>query len=339
MKTIKIKNHYTANPLYIMLFALTLTVMSCDTNDDNAVTNTPPTVQEFNVIRQIALDNLTQNFQINTANGTTTWTSAKGVELDINPSCLTLNGNPVTGLIDIEYVEIFDGGNMITTNKPTMGLMGNGDKSLLISGGEFFINATQGGVQLELTCPMTVIVPTSLTNPGGDQEMTLWNGVFDDNGNLTWEEIPEDPAGTGNGNVFIEGDGANAVYYAYFDSFGWTNVDRFYSDPRPKTTILVDVPNGYDNTNSAVYLHYDGEGNALANLDTYDENTGLFSEHYGQIPIGLACHIIFATESDGQWRYAIKGVTITANTTYSFTLSETTVGTEQQLIDAINNLP
>jgi hypothetical protein len=323
--------------LFFSLLASSLFFISCSDDDNSPSNNDIPSALEFLSLQNNALENLTQTFEFDASDGAVSFTSSKGVTVYLNTNCIEYQGVAISGTFEVEFIEIFDGGNMITTNKPTMGLMGNGDKSLLISGGEFFINATQGGVQLELTCPMTVIVPTSLTNPGGDQEMTLWNGVFDDNGNLTWEEIPEDPAG--NGNIFVEGQGSSATYYAVFNNFGWTNVDKFYSDAGPKTTILVDVPNGYDNTNSAVYLHYDGEGNALANLDTYDENTGLFSEHYGQIPIGLACHIIFATESDGQWRYAIKGVTITANTTYSFTLSETTVGTEQQLIDAINNLP
>ena len=128
-------------------------------------------------------------------------------------------------------------------------------------------------------------------------------------------------------------------YYPLLNNFGWTNVDRFYSDPNPKTTILVSAPTGYGNQNSAVYLHYDGLGNGLAQLDTYDDDTDLFSEHYGQVPIGLACHIIFITEDNGQWRYAIKSVTITANAIYSFTLSETVVGSETQLIAAINTLP
>lgn len=122
-----------------------------------------------------------------------------------------------------------------------------------------------------------------------------------------------------------------------FGSFGWTNVDKFYSDPRPRTTILAAVPTGYDNTNCAIYLSYDGEGqNALAKLDTYNSTTLQFSEHYGQIPIGLACHVIFATEDNGNWRYAIKAVTVAAGDVYTFTLAETTVGTEAQLVAAIN---
>jgi hypothetical protein len=65
----------------------------------------------------------------------------------------------------------------------------------------------------------------------------------------------------------------------------------------------------------------------------------LFSEHYGQIPIGLNCHIIFATEENGNPRYAIKQVTISAGAVYNFTLSETTVVTQAQLTAAINALP
>jgi len=103
--------------------------------------------------------------------------------------------------------------------------------------------------------------------------------------------------------------------------------------------ILAEAPNGYDFENSAVYLHYDGEASTLAKLDTFNDATNQFSEHYGQIPIGLECHVIFVTEEDGQWRYAIKGVTIAANDVYTFTLSETTVGSQAQLVAAINALP
>ena len=335
MKTIQLKKLYAAKPLFVMLFALTLTFMSCDSNDDNDAANTPPTAQEFKAIRQIALDNLTQNFQINVANGLTTWTSAKGVELDMNPACLTLNGNAVTGLIDVEYVEIFDGGEMLVTNKTTMGKLPNGDMAMIITGGAFYINATQNGQQLALGCGMNLRIPANLTAP--DPNMILWDGTINEAGDLIWE-VQDNPA-TGQGGVFLEGTGANPIYYAFFSSFGWTNVDRFYNHTGPKTQILASVPSGYDYENSAVYLHYDGEGNALAKLDTYDVTTKLFSEHYGQIPVGLACHIIFASEDNGQWRYAIKSVTISENAVYSFTLSETTVGSEAQLTAAINALP
>lgn len=315
----------------------TLALTSCSSDDNNNNSETPATAAEFNGIRDIALESLTQDFQFNAEEGSHTFTTAKGVQLTINGNCLTLNGNPITGQVDIEYVEVFDGGDMLTTDKTTMGRLPNGDMAMLVSGGEFYINAKKNGQQLDITCPMQLIIPASLTG-GIDNDMTLWTGTRDEDGNTDWDEQDENTAGA-NGGVFGEGQGANAAYYAFLNDFGWTNVDRFYSDPNPKTTILASAPTGYNFENSAIYLHYDGLGSSLAKLDTYDSNTGLFSEHYGQIPIGMPVHIIFVTEDNGQWRYAIKAVTISANATYSFTLGETTVGTQAQVTAAINALP
>ena len=320
--------HSILGALILILFTI-----SCSNSDKG---NSLPTAAEFNNIKTAALTSLTQNFQFNTANGSASFTSVKGVMLTISASALTLNGNPVTGLVDLKYIEIFDGGNMLATGKHTMGKMPDGKRSMLLSGGEFYINATQNGQQLELNGSITLGIPTNLTDDnGGNPDMTLWNLVENDS---VWAVAEPNPLGE-NG-VFIEGQGAIfSNYYAFVGNFGWTNVDCFYNDVRPKTTILVSVPDGYDNLNSAVYLHYDGNGNALAKLDTYDNVTELFSEHYGQIPIGLNCHIIFATEENGKPRYAIKQVTISAGAVYNFTLSETTVVTQAQLTAAINALP
>jgi hypothetical protein len=316
-----------------LLFLAIISFVSCDNNDSDSNNLVIPTSgAAFKGISEKGVKKNTQNFTITAGTGAVTLTSAKGVKLTINGDCLTKNGNPVTGIVDIEYIELFDKGNMLITNKPTMGVMPDGKKNLLISGGEFFIKATQGGVELKTSCNMNLIVPTNLTG-GINNAMTLWTGVIDERGELAWEVPKVDAAGNG-GKGGVQGEGNN--YYVTFGNFGWTNVDRFYSDPRPKTTILADAPDGYDNNNSAIYLSYDGEGqNALAKLDTYTP-AGLFSEHYGQIPIGLACHVIFVTEDSGQWRYAIKAVTVAANDVYTFTLAETTVGTEAQLVAAIN---
>lgn len=316
------------------LFLGTIAMVSCtneNTTDDNEIPNVPATATELKEVRTEALTKLKQTFTINEP-GTITLTSAKGVKILINRDYLRKNGVAVTGIVNIEYVELFDKGRMLVANKPTMGLTTDGKKNLLISGGEFYIKATQDGVALETLANITLLVPGSLTG-GLETGMTLWTGNLEDPENLVWKNAA-DATGTNGGKGGVQGEGGN--YYVSFGNFGWTNVDKFHNDSRPKTTILADVPEGYDNTNSAIYLSYDGEGqNALAKLDTYTA-AGLFSEHYGQIPIGLACHVIFATEDNGQWRYAIKAVTVTAESVYTFTLAETTVGTEEQLIAAIN---
>ena len=335
-RTLKNQNGFYKTILVLTLVTSLLT--SCEKNDDNNCDGNcdpRPTATEFTALKEDALSAITQNFQLTVANGQTTFTSANGVEIDINPNCLTLNGNAITGVVEIKYIEVFDSGSMLVTDKTTMGMTLTGDMAMLISGGEFYINATQNGQQVDLTCGMNLRIPANLTAPEND--MILWNGTIDAEGNIDWREQP-DPVGQG--GVFLEqGANGNGTYYAFFNNFGWTNVDKFYNFTGPKTQILATVPSGFNFGNSAVYLHYDGEGNALAKLDTYDAATGQFSEHYGQIPVGLACHIIFATEENGQWRYAIKPVTISANAVYNFTLAETVLGTEAQLVAAINALP
>ena len=316
----------------IVLSAVLFT--SCDENNDNDYNVDRATAAEFSNIKDAALEGITQNFQFNAEDGWTSLTSENGVTIGLNGNSLTLNGNPVTGPVDLEFVEIFDKGTMLVTNKPTMGIMSNGDKALLLSGGEFFINATQNGANLDLGSNIELIIPAKLTGEI-DTEMILWEGNIDDNGDLAWDEIDREEQANADAGLFVE----EETYYAYFGSFGWTNVDRFYNDPREKTTILVAVPEGYDNTNSAVYLSYDGEGNSLAKLDTYDAGTKLFSEHYGQIPIGLECHVIFTTEESGNWKYAIQAATIVENGVITISESETSVVTEAQLITAMQALP
>ena len=317
----------------IGLLALATIIFTSCTDNENT-TAIPPTAAAFKGITQSGIKKNTQNFTATAGAGVITLTSAKGVVITLNGNALTKNGNPVTGAIDITFIELFDKGNMLITNKPTMGVMPDGKKSMLKSGGEFFIKASQGGVDLVSIGGIQLKVPVNLTGTM-DTEMLFWAGDTTDPENLAWVN-PRNAAGTGgqkDGNVGF----GQTSYNVSFGSFGWTNVDKFYSDPRPRTTILAAVPLGYDNTNCAIYLSYDGEGqNALAKLDTYNPITKQFSEHYGQIPIGLQMHVIFATEDNGNWRYAIKAVTVAANDVYTFTLAETTVVTEAQMVAAIN---
>ena len=318
----------------LLVTALIFTSCKNDDNDNIVVADDidavySPTSTDFKNLRDAALEDHTQTATFNAEDGIT-FTSNNGTQLYIAGNCLSLNDNAVTGQVDLEFVELFDKSNMITTNKPTMGFDG-GDKKALQSGGEFFINVTQNGVNLEHNCTMSLIVDGNLTG-GTENDMTLWEGIIDANEDIAWREQAD---GTAENGLFAE---ANQ-YYAQFGDFGWTNVDRFYSDPRPKTSLQVKVPGEYDNENAAIYLSYDGEENLLAFLDSYDANTGIFTEHYGQIPVGLEMHVIFVTEENGQWRYGIMGVTVAANDLYEFELIDTQLGTEAQLVAAIEALP
>lgn len=320
----------------VLLVMIVFTSCSKDNNDveEQVVRSTP---EAFSNIRAEALAGITQTFQFNADDGVASFTSENGVNITINGSCLTLNGNAVSGQVDLEFVEIFNKGTMLTTNKPTMGVLPNGDKLLLISGGEFLVEVTQNNMPIQTNCGFQLTIPADLTG-GADNDMTLWTGVDDDcdgdDCDLAWVENNKENT-TGDEGIAIQG----SQYYAFVNNFGWTNVDRFYNDPRPKTTIQVKAPEGYNQTNSGVYLSYDGEDSGLAKLDIYDEDLNVFSEHYGQIPIGLECHVIFVTEEDANWKYAIKAVTIAENGIITITDDETAIVSEGGLVTLINDLP
>lgn len=327
-------------PIRISLFLaafFSLSLSSC--NHDDIPTPTPvnviPSPEAFNALHEATLDELTQHFQINAGDSWTTLTSENGVTVDISGPSLTLNGNPVTGTVDVEYIEIFDAGTMAAANKSTMGRKPNGDKAMLLSGGQLYINVTKNGQQLDPHASFWVTIPTALTaSEDIGNDMSLWTGIVADtlggNNNIVWDELDSNANPQGQNFVMMKGN----AYMVSFGNFGWTNVDCFYSDPRQKTTLLADVPDGFNPNNCHLYLSYDGKGNGLAQLDTYTAE-GYFTEHYGQIPVGLQCHAIFITESNGQYRYAIKPVTIAENGIINFTIAETTVGTAAQLGAAI----
>ena len=313
----------------ILLCSLALVGISCTKEDVDPIPENPfvpPSAVQFNNLRKIALAHHTETVSFNAEDGVS-FISNDGAQINIPAGCLMDNGNPVTGEVELTFIDLYARNDMAATNKPTMGLMPNSDKAMLISGGEFFIEVKQNDVHLEMSCTYQLVVPVDNTG-GEDPEMLLWTEIIDDDGNLTWEENE-------NMELFAQG----ASYFVFGNEFGWTNIDRFYSDPRPKTTMKVKVPEGFDFDNSAVYLSYDGEPNALAQLDAYDSNTKIFSEHYGQIPIGLEAHIIFATAEGDNWRYAIQAVTISANQVYTFTMEDTQVNTYENLVAAINALP
>jgi hypothetical protein len=315
-----------------------------DTNGDlNPVGNGPKVVkaEDFKKLEDNALKSMIQTFSMAADETEKTFVSEKGVIITVNRDDLEINGEPATGELEFELIEIFKGGAMAVSGMHTMGLREDGKMGVLESGGELrFIGKAKSGeakCNLKAGAVINVQIPTELTGEA-QLDMKLWDFRED----IAVEGLAERKEGWDvkkNERVGVDGKEGQLSYYFPLKDFGWTNVDRFYSDPREKTQILVAPPTTYDNTNSAVYLHYDGMGNALARLDTFDTATNLFSEHYGLIPVGLACHIIFVTEANGQWRYGIKGVTIAANATYGFTLAETQTATQAQVEAAINALP
>ncbi|MHA7055909.1 hypothetical protein ACWGOQ_0001715 [Aquimarina sp. M1] len=310
---------------------------SCSSNDDNDII-----IEQ--VLDGIALEteiqeNREEALQAFTLNdGTGEVYGEEGTILYFPPgSIVDQNGDPVTGNVNIELIEIYDKAKMLLTKMPTNGKRPNGDVETLVSAGEFFINATQNGEQLALANAFQLFAPSDEF----DEDMRLFNGQDNDcdGDDLACDIVWEEDEQGGLEPMQREGPNGEGVsgYGGFLSNFGWTNLDRWYNYEGPKTILYVDVPEGFDNTNSNVYVSYDGEPTALALLDIYNPDTGLFSEHYGLIPIGLEVHIIFVSVQDDQYVYAIQGTTIEED--HVEVISAITTGTEAALVALINDLP
>lgn len=296
---------------------LTFFLQSCNKDEYEVINNveTIPTSQDLKNLFNTKLTSLTENITFD-ASTTLNYTSPKGVQMSIDGSCLRKNGNPVVGEVNVKYIEIFDKGNMLTSNKATLGNL-SGNKELLYSGGEFYIQASQDNVNLTLSCPISLNVPTSLT--GGPQPgMQPFTGTIDSNGDLSWDLATSF-------DLVLNTQTAMPVYAALIPSFGWFNCDRYSSYVGPKTTITAQVPAGYG-ANSSIFLTVKTFPNALG-------------KSYGQFPVGLDCYLIFVTEKDGKFRYAIKPQILNTNHQVTFSLSETTIATAAELTAIINALP
>ena len=271
---------------------------------------------------------------------------AQGTKVHFPPNAFGINGVPVTGNVTVQLIEIYNKAAMLLNNKSTLGQKLNGDKEALKSAGEFFIAANQGATNLELLTYAT-ITSREINPADADGAMQIFRtGPLDDDcdgidDDCDWVEADENNDGINDTPEIRDGkntDGGSYVTYGFdVSAFGWTNLDRWYSFTGPKTEIFVDVPKGYNGTNCAVYLSYDGEPTALAKMDIWDTATEMFTEHYGLIPIGQQVHIIVVTEIDGQLHYAIQGTTVVNN--HIETISSLSPITQSALETLINALP
>lgn len=316
MKTTKLNFTVPNNSKYVIqllsiiaaFFMLSLTSCKSDENEQQQEKQADGVAlnNRFKENRQDAV----QEFILDASIGGTI-TGSQGTRVNFPPNAIGLNGAPVTGNITVELVEIYTKSGMVLQNMSTKGKKPNGDEEALNSAGEFFVNARQNGNQLE------ILNPINIDSRGVDPADWIQMNVFRAGNNLQdtdlWEEADENNDGHLDFAEPREGEGTVGamVLFSNFEisSFGWSNLDRWYNFTGQLTDLFVDVPAGYDDTNCAVYLSYDGE-TGLARMDTWDSSQEMFTEHYGRIPVGQEVHFIMLAEIGGVMHYAIQPATI-----------------------------
>jgi hypothetical protein len=186
--------------------AILLSAISCDNEKDE----TPAQVIDGEALLENFDDNveeLKQEFTISAVDGGTV-TGEQGTKITFYSNAfLTQQGTPVTGNVTIDLVEIFKKSDMLLTRKPTNGKKPDGTVITLISGGEFFVNATKDGAQLKLSSGFLLTAPVDNTG-GADDGMFIFNGVEKCNGDdckVEWQQ------GQNRVEVGQKGQGASGV--------------------------------------------------------------------------------------------------------------------------------
>jgi len=236
---------------------------------------------------------------------------------------VTLSGAPVSGTVDIELIEILNKSEMILSNKATMSTGG-----LLVSGGELFVNAKQGGSQLKFAPGKSadVVLPTDPAPPA----MDLFVGSNEaDVADLVWTPVTT-PVTVGFDSASFSTDN----YKFQIDSCQWINCDFFRNDPAPRTGVNIALSSDHSQENTAVYISVDGE-NAVANLYSFAGNT-FSTPSFSYFPIGTAVTIIVISDFDGDMHAAFISTTIVAGHTENVTVSAITLA---DLQSQLNNLP
>lgn len=309
------------------MLGVTLATVSCkkDEPTTDPTTGDPtvnPSAQQLGAFFSANTANEVQQFTID-ATTPGSITGSKGTVINFSGSSFeTSTGAIVTGNVDIELIEIFSKADMIQLNKPTMANNPSGGLAPLISGGEFKITASKNGEELSLRDGFNYFVTVPAAN-GIDPNMEIFYGT-DDTDTIIWNQAD---------SSVIWGQGNQ--YSAYFDSLDWVNLDYFMNQGGAQTTVQVEVPQGFNNQNCALFISFDGL-NSLAML--YNANGNVFTSAPSYtLPVGLDVHFVALSFINNEPHVAIVSAQLTSN--HYEVIQQLTQTTTGQLETDLFNLP
>ncbi len=300
--------------LFIVL-AFVFVVSSCKKDNETDPVNADPIT--YTSVREFLSGNEkpTQVYFINGSSGGV-FTSSQGTEVNIPAQAfVTQSGSPVTGIVTIQFNDLFRKSDMLLADKPTTTTFG----TPLKSGGEFFIKALQNGAPVLLANGknIEVALPAALT--GGMDSVNIQEPfilINDSASQLAWAP---DPGAT----VFY--DAGNYVYSMYqfsspADSGTWCNSDNSsFFDAYPQVQLTFETANVTD-YDVELFLVFK---NIASMVHVYPNwfNSGEYK--YSYAPQGLQCTLVALGLKNGILYSAFKTITITQSLTVNYTFTPT----------------
>ncbi|MCC2545387.1 hypothetical protein LJY25_02940 [Hymenobacter sp. BT175] len=265
---------------------------------------------------------------------TNSFTTAKGARLTVQPNTFVLpDGRPLpAGPVQLEFREIQDKGEMVLSGTPTVS---NG--SLLESGGEFFLKATQAGVKLRAKRAMniTLLMPAGLSSSSGMMMFSAnLNGVMADSmqqGGFNWQPwqsggldstfvigTPVPLPGTPQVGSFRIQLGTGLFQR---DSMNWFNCDRFVNVTQPRTTVTVMVAGDQPSPqNTRVFLVFNSLNGAM---QCYQTSSPFRFVTYN-VPTTMSVTAVVMRAYQGKFYFGKQTAVVAPGQTFAPTLTEMT---------------
>ena len=323
--------------LFVIALIFSVVLVACKKEDPEVIVLPPidnPTPTSS--ISTFFDNNLESEIQIFTVNPSTNYmiTGINGTTLFFNANTFEdMNGNTVSGPIEIEMIETQSNKEMLLWNRPTTTTNGQ----LLVSGGIVYVNVSQGGNQLSINdnAPIQASVPSN-----NYIAMDYFTGSEDNDGRFGWELDDADTVITNTADTTNWNPNGGGLFTFDFtiDSIGWINCDYFYGTGDPLTGVQVELPDTFNGSNSAVFIYYSNL-NSVASLWDSDED-GVFDlgSTYAT-PIGQNISFVVISEINGSFYYTIVNATI-VNGHYEIISSTDMMGPvpSTDILNAINAL-
>lgn len=260
---------------------LILGLFSCKKDEETPDTGQVGSSSETKVSEYLnSREKSAETFTITTTS-TQSVTTAEGTQVTIPANAFTdLNGNPVSGEVTFKVTDIYKKSDMIKSQKPTIS-----DGQVLISGGEFNFSAqTSTGETLKLDEGVYISVQTPVSSEDADNDMQLFIGEEDENGDFNWDEAFGDSLST-----------ANRSYFFNIDSLTWINIDKFYD--ATNTTLTINLSDGAVTNKAVTYVVFHNINSVIIVSETKstDKNT-----YETTIPLGESVTVISLAEVDNK---------------------------------------
>jgi hypothetical protein len=338
METLKIRNMLKA-ALLIGVVSTTLIECKKEKKEDISPTaSTTTTTPTYTSLSDFFNKNGVQ-LETHTVNATTggTFTSAKGTIVSIPANAFVFSGGgAVAGNVTIEFKDIFSKSDMLLSNMPTQTIAGP-----LKSAGEFFIKAVLDGnplliapgKKIDIEQPANGLPIDSAMAPFVfNKDSAVWKRV---NGAPTFSNTANAPSSeiTFNPNSYVfslyqynspvsEGSWCNSDNSTYFSAYTQSTLTMHPSfDIASYNSESVDIFLVFHDINSMVHVYKDWNGSDFP---------------YTGAPVGLKCTVVAIGEKDGKIYSSFNPITISANQTVNFNLTETTTDAFKTALTALN---